>query len=187
MRQIVEGLVSSRVSDRSKFLCALSRLSKEWLEVPSGYLGRRCVKKQRQNINVPIGNCVARAQHCLCCWYNPFWHRHPLHLSGKHKKVEFVVLHRRQPENVKGKSKNEQPPVGTFGTAKESSLGLTCCSQARPPHAHSVTPTSTSNRGGEAPPALGRAPTMIGSRVVFSFEQTPDPAPSEISKKEEES
>lgn len=156
-------------------------------QVPSGYLGRRREKKQRQDIKVPIEKCVARAQHCLLLLLLLLLRLVQSFLASASfasvRKAQInvvsVVLLRHQPENVKGKRKTEQTPVGTFGTAKESSRGPTCYSLKRPSATSALCYADVNvNGGGEGPPVLGKTPELHRiSRCFFSFQQTPDPAP----------
>lgn len=95
--------------------------------------------------------------------------------------VVSVVLLRHQPENVKGKRKTEQTPVGTFGTAKESSRGPTCYSLKRPSATSALCYADVNvDGGGEGPPVLGKTPELHRiSRCFFLFSKLPIPHRSE--------
>ena len=76
------------------------------------------------------------------------------------KKDASVVLHRRQPENVKGKSKNEQPCWNIWNRKRKfPGAGFVALKPAR--HRRTVLPRRQRQReGGEAPPTLGKAPDL---------------------------
>lgn len=119
---------------------------------------------------------------CSCCFFGSFQSFLASASFASVRKAQInvvsVVLLRHQPENVKGKRKTEQTPVGTFGTAKESFRGPTCYYLKRPSATSALCYADVNvNGGGEGPPVLGKTPELHRISLLFSFQQTPDPAP----------